>query len=326
MPRLESYRVPELPHPHPLKPANHHLTVAGIHMWEWCTRHELLRSPRVRSRLEVTRPDLLAALYYPHADAALLSDIACWLAWAFLIDDEFDEGEWGRADTEHRIERLEWLVQETPSGTASHTSEPLLRALVELLPRIMQNRTLNWSQRFARNVRSWLRTYATEAAHRAAGYELPLELYTLHRRDSYGAPWLLDLCEVENDCELPDTLDSLPELKKIRAVTADCLTPVNDVYSVSRDAATNYLHNAVLLTASQHNCTLQQAAARVIHRLRLHIDAFRHARASLITRLGSSSVPAQALRNVDQLTDSYQNMIAANLAYHREAVMRYELP
>ncbi|MFJ8314194.1 MULTISPECIES: hypothetical protein [unclassified Streptomyces] len=59
-------------------------------MWAWLESSALLPTPAARRRVERTRPALMYARWCPQAAPEVLALLTQYLAWAFIVDDQFD--------------------------------------------------------------------------------------------------------------------------------------------------------------------------------------------------------------------------------------------
>ena len=93
--------------------------------WEWAESNDLLLSPVARKKMLRTRPELWISLIFPSASQKHLDLFCQWLFWAFLVDDEFDDGPAGR-DPQMCEEAIARLV-DVLDGAVPHG--PMERAL-----------------------------------------------------------------------------------------------------------------------------------------------------------------------------------------------------
>jgi hypothetical protein len=313
--------------PYPCRDLNPAVREAEIHMWEWCSRHELLVDGRDRERLIGTQPHTLAALFYPQADPEFLRLVSCFFAWAFLLDDRFDEGGWG-ANPVAAIEKIGEVEKVVTSTLSPEILEegcslrPMAKAIADLLPDLLDGRPSPWERRFIYDVNWWLSTYVDEAFERYASLFPELAAYAMHRCVSYGTPWIMDLCEAEIECELLDVA-WLPEFFELRAAMAACLTPVNDIYSAERDVKNGYTHNAVILMSRSQGCSLDDAACILAEEFSQAPDKLARTAEQLVKRLGDNGQWRSFVPAARRLVASYETIVAANLEYHRVAAVRY---
>lgn len=92
--------------------------------WEWAESSNLVLSPVAQKKMIRTRPELWISLIFPEASQEHLDLFCQWLFWAFLVDDEFDDGPAGRDPRlcESAIARLVDVLDgaRTPTGPMEH--------------------------------------------------------------------------------------------------------------------------------------------------------------------------------------------------------------
>ena len=76
--------------PFPERPIAQDLKLAESEMWSWLDKFGLCPSRQATQHLQRTRPEVITALYIPAADESTLPYLSQWMAWFFVIDDQFD--------------------------------------------------------------------------------------------------------------------------------------------------------------------------------------------------------------------------------------------
>lgn len=223
--------------------------------WKWADFHGVELSPVARKKMIRTRPELWISLIFPTASQQHLDLFCQWLFWAFLVDDEFDDGPAGRDPRMcgAAITRLvDVLDQAAPNS-------PMEWALEDLRNRTYRDRSVAWVRQFRRDTVAWLWTYYAEAVGRAAGQVPSRAEFVKHRRDSVAMQPFLDLHEITAGIDLTDAARSLPAYVALRDAVTDHSGLCNDICSFEKEAAMGYEHNAVRLIQRDRGCTLQEA-------------------------------------------------------------------
>ncbi|MGW4800557.1 terpene synthase family protein, partial [Nonomuraea sp. NPDC004297] len=220
--------LPEFFMPFPERRPNpaHRRAEAG--MWRWIGETGLCPTEPARANTERTMPALLMALYYPRAGAGILELLAQWTAWAFIVDDEFDDGAAGR-DPATVLAAITSLVDVMDGAPPAN---PLAEALAGLWQRLTARCPAAWGRVFRRDVVAWLNTYYVEAVDRIAAPVPSGADFVLHRRESVGIRTFLDGCEPALGLHPPDAVRLLPAFAAARRAACDHVGLINDIFSV----------------------------------------------------------------------------------------------
>ena len=170
------------------------LPAAERELWPWLSARGLAPGEHVRGHIRRTNPALLSARFYPAAGCGILPLLAQFCAWAFIVDDEFDEGACGR-DSALSGRAVAGLLAVLEHGAAAGASPPMA-ALADLWGRLTAGRSAGWCRQFADNIRSWLITYHQGALQHESGYAPGIEEFCGYRQLAVGMHMFLDLAEV----------------------------------------------------------------------------------------------------------------------------------
>ncbi|WP_157878423.1 terpene synthase family protein [Streptomyces chattanoogensis] len=253
--------------PFPPLEANPAVEEAGAATWLWLDEVGICPAAATRRYLRRTQPELVTALYYPHAAPEVVALISQWTAWAFILDDEFDDGPAGSVPS---------LGAEAIEGIAAvmygaKPASPLGEALLDLWDRLVVDRSPSWRRTFRNDVSAWLWTYYAESVDRTSGRLPSIDDYQLHRLYSVGMPMYLDMCEIACGIDLPEAVRRLPALKKLRNAACQRIGLYNDLLSARKERAAAYTHNAVFLVEEDTQCTTQEAVERVNNLVTQHV-------------------------------------------------------
>ncbi|MGW8883546.1 terpene synthase family protein [Streptomyces sp. NPDC055749] len=289
--------------------------------WEWAESNDLLLSPVARKKMLRTRPELWISLIFPSASQKHLDLFCQWLFWAFLVDDEFDDGPAGR-DPQMCEEAIARLV-DVLDGAVPHG--PMERALDGLRWRTCRNRSQRWIRQFRRDTVAWLWTYYAEAVERAAGQVPSRADFVKHRRDSVAMQPFLDLHEITAGIDLPDSARSLPAYIALRNAVTDHSGLCNDICSFEKEALLGYEHNAVRLIQRDRRCTLQEAVDEAGIQLARIAERVQRAEKELAEEIYAAGIDGRTRAALERCVQDYRGLVRGDFDYHARAE-RYTRP
>ncbi|MEI5102783.1 terpene synthase family protein [Streptomyces sp. PmtG] len=295
---------------------------AHTRMWEWVDGYGLCPTPLSRRWLLRTAPDDCMAWYYPTLDGDSLTLFSEFCAWAFIVDDEFDDGASGRDPRACEAAVHSLLAVLHGSGPARGR---LAEAAADLWDRLTPGRSASWIRTFRQDITAWLWTYYGETVDRL-GRRLPaIDAFREHRRDAVGEPMFLDLCEIAARADLTDSVRFILAFRELRNAAAEQIGLYNDIWSATKERAVAYHHNSVSILAANDPQRLQDAAHAAnamvtdcVHRM---VDAVRDLPAQLQAAGLDPGTRAAALATAE----AYRVMVRGNYDYHY-AVPRYTEP
>ncbi|MFD3657921.1 terpene synthase family protein [Streptomyces sp. NPDC058620] len=289
--------------------------------WEWAEANDLLLSPVARKKMLRTRPELWISLIFPSASQKHLDLFCQWLFWAFLVDDEFDDGPAGR-DPRMCEEAIARLV-DVLDGAVPHG--PMDRALDGLRWRTCQDRSQRWIRQFRRDTVAWLWTYYAEAVERAAGQVPSRADFMKHRRDSVAMQPFLDLHEITAGIDLPESARSLPAYIALRNAVTDHSGLCNDICSFEKEALLGYEHNAVRLIQRDRRCTLQEAVDEAGIQLARIAERVQRAERELAEEIYAAGIDGGTKAALERCVQDYRGLVRGDFDYHARAE-RYTRP
>ncbi|MEU9003191.1 terpene cyclase, partial [Streptomyces sp. NPDC048551] len=240
---------------------NPHVQQAREHLRAWTRANGLLRSRHARERFERADFGWFAALVYPTADAEGLNLMADWFAWLFLVDDQLDDGDFGRSS--ERMEEITALVRgvlldrEPPGATRL---PPIVASLSELWRRTAHDASDSWRGRFMDHLVQCLTTATVwEAENRMRGSVPSEESYIFNRRHTGAIYACMDLIEVVEKVEVPAPVYDTPVFRTALDAACNVVCWVNDVYSLAKERALGEVHNLVHVV--QHHRRLDEHKA-----------------------------------------------------------------
>ncbi|ATL69229.1 hypothetical protein CRH09_26680 [Nocardia terpenica] len=283
-------------------------------MWDWLDRYDLLRDEAMREHIERTRPHYTVACYFPAADADLLTPTAQYTAWAFIIDDVFDD-----AITAHNVAQVEEatsdlikvaLQEDLPTTNAG-------RALSDNLDAMSAGRSVHWRAALGDSQARWLRHYLREAHYTRSGRVMGLNEYLAHRRFGVDELVYMLLEEFANDLELVPEVRNLPAMFQARKRGLEWIGLYNDIYSADKEAMVGYMHNSVLIIQDNLNCSMQEAVDatnQILTGQLAQFEAACQAAEHQVEVLFQKRTSAR--RDGLQMVDNYRALIRGNFDYH----------
>ncbi|MFE6624426.1 terpene cyclase [Streptomyces sp. NPDC057740] len=314
--------VPVFYMPYPVEPPNPFLEEARQRLQDWLVHHQLVTTREAWAQVERTRPDLMAARYYPKADRDALVRHMQWLAWGFVVDDEFDDGPAGRDP-----QQCQAVIRELSDAVAGGpVREPYARALVDLWQATVRDRSREWKRVHLHDFCTVLWTYHTETIGRVTGTQFTsLAEYIPFRCQSvailfYGA----DHAEAALGIDLPDFVRHLPALAAIRRLVCEHIGLLNDIFSVAKDRALNN-SNAVDIVMAKRDCDQAAALDHLNALLTRKINDIAAHEAVLAGQLIAAGADGPTQEQVAACVAAYKALTRGNHDWHFE-VGRYTAP
>lgn len=231
---------------------------------EWAVAGGLLPDADAVDRFRAVGFGRLAGYVYPDVDD--LFPYATWLAWLFLLDDEFDEDRFAgsRADAVSLAHGFHRVLSARPGPVDRSAPHRLTVALSQMWDRLGQGMSRPLRRRFAAHVRSYALTYAEDIAWRRFGTPPSLPDYIAFRRRSGAVETCLDLTERSLGTRLPARVGTGPELTRLRTAANDVICWTNDLLSARRELAFGETSNllAVLRHANGEDWVATERTAR----------------------------------------------------------------
>lgn len=314
--------VPVFYMPYPPEPPNPLLEEARQLLEEWLRDHQLVTTDEAWAQMERTRPDLMAARYYPRASLEALVRHMRWLAWGFVIDDEFDDGPAGRDPQQCQVV-IRKLIDVVAGGPPQ---EPYARALADLWQATVRDRSKEWNRIHLYDFCTVLWAYHTETIGRVTGTQFAsLAEYIPFRCQSvailfYGT----DHAEAALGIDLPDFVRHLPALAAIRRLVCEHIGLLNDIFSVAKDRALNN-SNAVDIVMAERGCDQSTAIDHINALLTQKINDIAANDAMLADQLIAAGSDDPTQEQVAACVTAYKSLTRGNHDWHFE-VGRYTTP
>lgn len=257
-------RIPELhcPFPHRVNP---HAEQARRHLSQWVGTVGLIQRESARRRFEHADFGWFASMVYPTADEERIALMADWFAWLFLVDDQLDDGDFGRDPRRAGQVFAEMrAVLESPDHGAAAARRPDLptavSSLADLWRRTATGMTEAWRRRFVRHLEECLAAAAVwEAGNRTRGIVPEEEEYIENRRHTGAIYVCMDLIDVVERLDVPAELYQSEEFRAALDAACNVVCWTNDIYSLEKERSLGEVHNLVYVV--QHHRELDQERA-----------------------------------------------------------------
>jgi terpene synthase-like protein len=261
-------------------PVNPLAADADHHTVAWAEHHRLVTTPIARRRLATTRPGTLAAHCYPSASQDDLFLLADWMTWLFSLDDQNDEGTYGR-----NPEALERALTEVFFAAVKRdgqvTTNPLGAALTNIFERIGERMSVGWRHRFLHHVFDYLTANIWQAAHRRTDDIPDLDTFPEMRRDAGAIIPSFDLVEFVESTTIPAELYYSRVYQRLITSAANVVCWTNDLMTLEKELAHDDRHNFVPVLGHALTIPLEDSIDEVAIRAGREIEFFLAAEAEL---------------------------------------------
>ncbi|KAI3318949.1 terpenoid synthase [Xylariaceae sp. AK1471] len=204
----------------------------------------------------------LISLSAPEADAEAFRMGVDWCIWAFVFDDQFDEG-WMKDKTIEAAEEMicTLAIMDNTHLPVDPKKHPLRYMFQTVWHRFQErNPAPDLQQRFKITHRKCLFAILQQVwlAQSKTGLDVPIPDYIETRRQSIGSYCLFVVVEWAHGIKLTQDILDHPSLVACERSAADLTWLVNDVLSYKKDLAFGVEHNIICLLMRQ-GCTEQEA-------------------------------------------------------------------
>lgn len=287
------------------------------HVTAWAQKVGLL-SAEAAEQARRERHIAFAGRVWPWAPPERLAELSRLALWMFVVDDRSDArgDDSGAVDTElQAMMRIVTCAQDVVPENAPGT----VRVLAEVVPRLADQMSPAWSDRFRRHLAEWIRTNQDMIRRRVERSVPTPHAYVAWRRVSGAVGWCFDLTEYAQDAELTELVWSSPACRQLRDTAADIICWTNDLYSLGKELRTGETSNLVVILQHHHHLTLQDAVNEVHRRLSLRIIELPAAIVSLQTTALAMNLTVQEQAAVDRYVDGIRAWARGFLEYSQES-------
>lgn len=250
------------PLPHQVNP---HAEQARRHLSQWVGAVGLIQRESARRRFEHADFGWFASVVYPTADQQRIELMADWFAWLFLVDDQLDDGAFGR-DPEHAgqvVAGMRAVLESADDGAAAARREDLptaVSSLADLWRRTASGMTVAWRRRFVQHLEDCLTAASVwEAGNRVRGIVPEEDDYIENRRHTGAIYVCMDLIDVVERLDVPVELYGSAEFGEALDAACNVVCWTNDIYSLEKERSLGEVHNLVYVV--QHHRALDATRA-----------------------------------------------------------------
>ncbi|MBD0737951.1 terpene synthase family protein [Streptomyces sp. CBMA29] len=258
--------TPDITSPFPYR-VNPHAEQAREHLAAWAREAGLVHRESARLRFERADFGWFAALVYPSASARHLELMADWFAWLFLVDDQLDDGLFGRSQDQvgEVVGQMRAVLEGHGPRTAGGGHVPTaVSSLADLWERTVADAPQGWPRRFIDHLERCLSTAAQwEAGNRIGGLVPPEDTYIANRRHTGAIYVCMDLIEIVQPAEFPESVRGSREFTAALDAACNVVCWTNDVYSLAKERALGEVHNLVHVVEHHRGLSEAEALAHV---------------------------------------------------------------
>lgn len=234
------------------------------HTLNWARSYRLLQRERAIHRFNASRFAWLAARVHARTNFAELALTNDFFTWLNLLDDQFDDSNFGRQPERMKIvvDRLLTVLGIERGENIQPLQGPIADALVDLWTRALPLTTTRWQRRFAGHLRDYLDAYIWETGNRARGETPDLTVYIQKRQDAGAMHLALDYIDLAEHVELPPEIYEGTLIQSLLLTINNIVCWQNDIVSVEKEIAHGDFSNLVLVLQKAYGYTLQEAAEK----------------------------------------------------------------
>lgn len=242
---------------------------------DWLTSAGLITSEENKTRYLTWELADLAARFYPNALGEDLELALQGQSFVFFFDDLFDSPLGKNPAVSYAIcHEMAALARVDDTAGAAEPSFPLAHVWLDHWSRAKRGMSAAWRARAARNWQRWFLSYVAEAMDRKSGTVLDIDRYMQLRRVAIGADPVLDTAERCEHYEVPAHVHESTCMWRMRDLTSEVVTLVNDLNSLEKDAVNGEPNNIVLLLRRERPGTMDEAVLTVQAMIRKRIERF----------------------------------------------------
>ncbi|KAH8649891.1 isoprenoid synthase domain-containing protein [Xylariales sp. PMI_506] len=234
-------------------------------------------SPTALAKLTKNRLDHLLAVWYPFASPERLEELAYFVCWMFILDDEVDiisaAGKDNEAAFYHIWHETLRVSSESCALNEADDSKPWRKSEFESVESfrgigqwLKTRYTVEQRQRFWDEIQKTSESYVKEQRIRKL-QEIPqYDAYCDYRYGSCCMAQVVSMIEYANESQIPADIMESPEMKAVWAETTKLLWLNNDIVSVKKEVADGFLENLVVI-ASNPGYRLQDGLDHCVEKL-----------------------------------------------------------
>ena len=251
----------------------HALDVVDEECIHWLTRHGVAVGDG--SSLRAIQSSRLAAYTFPRTlDRERLRLSTDLIAWLFIFDDAFAEGELRREP--RRLAECHARFDGVLAGDGARANaDPWESSLEDLLARFANVAPREWLTRLRQSILGYFLGCERECTYRARDVWPTLTEYLEYRDDSIGVYPMLDLIELTTGQYLEPELLRCQRLRDAKRLGNLAIAITNDIHSSKKEALEQDSFNAVAVIMRQYRVERSRALRMTQPRASKHLRVLR---------------------------------------------------
>ncbi len=310
---MDSYRFPSISIP--FAPAESPATEdVQSHITEWVRRYHLVRKPHAYQRFLAGKFWYLVSVCFPAGDPSALLLVGEWDAWAFMLDDQSDE-----SHLRYEPDQLRSLLDDLYAVLfgEKRQSGPLFESLEAIWSQLTALTDHRWQARFRRSVREVFDGLIWEATNRATGTIPSREEYIRNRRATSGFASHMDLADLTDHIDLPQSVRADARLHALTDCANDIISWSNDIFSLQKERFAGEMHNIVLVIQHEDHLSLQQSIDTVVDMIHREAQYFQLLEAELTSNLPLVPDSPAVADNLRRYINVLSSWISGNIAWSK---------
>ncbi|MFI6956041.1 terpene synthase family protein [Nocardia sp. NPDC050408] len=230
----------------------------------WKKEIGLIRDQVGETRARNEGTTLIVGLGFPECSFDDLLTLSIALDGFLYLDDDLVSGQQvGSGGLSRLARRIFRLMNGDYQQAGDH---PALMAASEVLPRLRDRQSRRWWSRLRSHLRQTLAAMAVERTLQRTGHIPSMRHYVRLRQYTSGVlPWL-DLYEWAGHYEITENLNRHPDLRKLKTISVNASSWINDLYSHHRESSAGEFNLIVVieLELGVDECAAMEIAVEMI--------------------------------------------------------------
>lgn len=262
----------------------------------WAKQTRMVNTPESVKLLHAWDFGAITGAAYPRARGEGLQFCTDWVTWAILFDDTFSAIIKDPAKVAALVrDTIEVLC--TPADQITRPLRGAERGLASLMDRLRQRMSTVWLARFQASTEHYFSGIVHKSLVASREEHIGLDLYLAIRSAEIGMLSSMDLIEVFEGFELPETVYGTQEMRRLRILVAEGTGLQNDVVSLAHDRK-DWDLNVVPILEKTHSCSLEEALMRARELYRERIAAFKATSSQLFQQCAAMGLSATEQEHV----------------------------
>ncbi|MCJ1268539.1 hypothetical protein MMC22_008427 [Lobaria immixta] len=207
----------------------------------------------------------LVALWAPYCDEEALRMMTDYNNWAFLFDDQFDEGHLSKdpALAQEEIDRT-WEILEDTQLPVQIEDNAIRYVFQTTWDRFKKRSSQDLRQRWKNTHREYFDGLLEQVKvmHDQRSFTRSVQEYMDMRSRTIGVNLTIVLIEYAHGIQLPQTVVDQPSIQECMCVCSDLVFLVNDICSYRRELEKGVEHNLIMLLQGQ-GLSMQKAVDKI---------------------------------------------------------------